>query len=218
VGQYAMVAVSDTGVGMSQEVQQRAFDPFFTTKEHGRGTGLGLSQVFGFVKQSGGHIAIDSTQGRGTSVKMYFPRLIESTEAPESNEDVREEQPGSGESILVVEDNEDVRTFVSALLRQGGYRVSAAPDARDALRLLEQSPGIDLLFTDIGLPGMDGRELAREAKRRWPRIRVLYTTGYARNTASHQAGLDPGVEVVVKPFTETILASRVRQALDAVAA
>jgi signal transduction histidine kinase/CheY-like chemotaxis protein len=214
-GQYAMISVSDTGLGMSQEVARRAFEPFFTTKEIGRGTGLGLSQVFGFVKQSGGHVNIHSEPGKGTTVKMYFPRLRDATleqpsqKAPSSND-------CTGESILVVEDNEDVRAFTAQVLVELGYRVKVATDGRAAINLLEQLSGnVELLFTDVGLPGgMTGSELANEARRRWPRIKVLYTTGYARNSMLPHEKLDLGVELISKPFTQNSLAAKVRAVLD----
>ncbi len=213
-GQYAMLAVSDTGVGMSSEIANRAFEPFFTTKESGRGTGLGLSQVFGFVKQSGGHVKIYSEPGQGTTVKMYFPRLV-GAEIESAAEMLSTESTGSGESILLVEDNEDVRAFTAQVLSQLGYRVTVAPDGRFALNALEQLSSVDLLFTDVGLPGgMTGKELADEARRRWPSIKVLYTTGYARNSIIHHGRLDAGVELITKPFTQSALAAKVRAVLD----
>jgi signal transduction histidine kinase len=213
-GQYALIAVSDTGLGMSQEVAARAFDPFFTTKDTGRGTGLGLSQVFGFVKQSGGHVKIYSEVNQGTTVKMYFPRLSGAA-AEQTAPAMRAESAGAGESILVVEDNEDVRAFISQVLRDLGYRVSAAPDGRRALQLLTELGGVDLLFTDVGLPdAMSGRDVAAEAQHRWPKLRVLYTTGYARNSIIHHGRLDPGVALLLKPFTQASLASKVRSVLE----
>jgi signal transduction histidine kinase len=213
-GQYAMLAVSDTGVGMSAEVAARAFDPFFTTKDSGQGTGLGLSQVFGFVKQSSGHVKLYSEPGLGTTVKIYLPRLAVA-ESQQAVEAVASHGPGSGESVLVVEDHEDVRTFTEQVLRELGYRVSAAADGQRALQLLELLGGVDLLFTDVGLPqGMSGRQLAQEAQRRWPQLRVLYTTGYARNSIIHHGRLDPGVELILKPFTYSTLAAKVRRVLD----
>jgi signal transduction histidine kinase len=213
-GQYAMVAVSDTGAGMSSDIVDRAFEPFFTTKESGRGTGLGLSQVFGFVKQSGGHVKIYTEPGQGTTVKMYFPRLV-GAEIEPAAEVLSNESTGSGESILLVEDNEDVRAFTAQILRQLGYRVTVAADGRFALNALEQLSGVDLLFTDVGLPGgMTGRELADEARRRWPGVKVLYTTGYARNSIIHHGRLDVGVELITKPFTQSVLAAKVRSVLD----
>jgi signal transduction histidine kinase len=215
-GQYAMIAVSDTGAGMARDILTRAFDPFFTTKESGQGTGLGLSQVFGFVKQSGGHVKIYSELGHGSTVKMYFPRLIGAHVEQTADIGVIA-HAGSGESILLVEDNDDVRAFTAEVLRQLGYRVTTASDGKGALTALEQLGVFDLLFTDVGLPlGMNGRELAEEAKRRWPHVRVLYTTGYARNSIIHHGRLDPGVELLLKPFTQSSLAAKVRRVLDRV--
>jgi len=216
-GQHAMLAVSDTGVGMTKEIMARAFDPFFTTKESGRGTGLGLSQVFGFIKQSGGHVKIYSEPGEGTTIKMYFPRLVTAA-AAEQAEVAPTVSVGSGESVLVVEDDDDVRAFTAQVLSELGYRVTVAPDGKLALKALEQLSGVDLLFTDVGLPdGMSGRELAHEAQRRWPRLKVLYTTGYARNSIIHHGRLDTGVELIVKPFTHSSLAAKVRRVLDGAA-
>jgi len=212
-GQYAMIAVSDSGLGMSPDVAARAFDPFFTTKEAGKGTGLGLSQVFGFIKQSGGHIKIYSELGQGTTVKLYLPRL-NGTGADAADVAVLPHSPGQGESILVVEDHEDVRAFTAQILSALGYQVTAAADAAAALRLLEQLAGIDLLFTDVGLPGMGGRALADEVLRRWPGTKVLYTTGYARNSIIHHGRLDPGVALITKPFTQASLAAKIRAVLD----
>ncbi len=213
-GQYAMVAVSDTGAGMTAEVAARAFDPFFTTKEPGRGTGLGLSQVFGFMKQSGGHVKIYSELAQGTTIKMYLPRLSGAASV-HPIDSVQKLAVGSGESILVVEDDKDVGEFTARMLSDLGYRVGTAPNGPLALKQLEQSHGVDLLFTDVGLPeGMSGRVLADEAQRRWPRICVLYTTGYARNSIFHHGRLDPGVDLITKPFTQASLATKVRQILD----
>jgi signal transduction histidine kinase len=212
-GQYALVALSDTGAGMPGDVASRAFEPFFTTKESGRGTGLGLSQVFGFVKQSSGHVKIYSEPGQGTTVKMYFPRLAGAADERPAREILP--AAGSGECILLVEDNEDVRRFTAQMLSQLGYRVTVAPDGQLALRVLEQLRGVDLLFTDIGLPGgMTGRQLAEQAQRRWPSVKILYTTGYARNSIIHHGRLDAGVELIVKPFTQSALAAKVRRVLD----
>ena len=211
-GQYSMVAVSDTGGGMAHEVVTRAFDPFFTTKK--AGTGLGLSQVFGFIKQSGGHVKIYSEPGQGTTVKIYLPRLVGAASLqPLSTGSAA--GAAAGESVLVVEDDEDVRTFTTHVLTQLGYQVHAAPDGREALRILEETGGVDLLFTDVGLPdGMSGRDLAAQATRRWTGMRVLYTTGYARNSIVHHGRLDPGVELITKPFSQGELAAKVRAVLD----
>ncbi len=211
-GQYAMIAVSDTGVGMTKEVAAQAFDPFFTTKESGQGTGLGLSQVYGFIKQSGGHIKIYSEVGEGTTVKLYLPRLPRAVVDMPREPDVLHEVPASG-TVLVVEDDDDVRTFTAELLRDLGYRVLIACDAHEALALLEKEH-VDLLFTDVGLPdGVNGRQLADKATERWPSLKVLYTTGYARNAIVHHGRLDPGVEVILKPFTQAGLAKKVRRIL-----
>jgi CheY-like chemotaxis protein len=214
-GQYVTISVSDTGTGMSQEVRDKAFEPFFTTKETGQGTGLGLSQVYGFIKQSGGHCAIYSEPGQGTTVRLYLPRHFGALEPATSPVSPRAGS-GRGETILLVEDDADVRTFAADLLRELGYEVLAAETGAEALGLLEQNPEVQLLFTDVALPGgMTGRQLADEAVRRRPGLKVLYTTGYARNAIVHQGRLDPGVELIVKPFTSAALASRIRQLLDA---
>ena len=213
-GQYALVAVSDTGSGMTKEIAEKALEPFFTTKGPGEGTGLGLSQVYGFIKQSGGHVKIYSEPGEGTTIKLYLPRLAQSgageVPAPASSGGVET----SRGTILTVEDNEDARTFVAEMLSDLGYRVLVAADAAGALALLEREPNIDLLFTDVGLPnGTNGRQLADQAQRRWPRLKVLFTTGYARNAIVHHDRLDPGVALIVKPFTQSDLAAKIRQVL-----
>jgi CheY-like chemotaxis protein len=213
VGQYVVIAVSDTGIGMSKEVLEHAFEPFFTTKPTGHGTGLGLSQVYGFVKQSGGHVRLYSEPGQGTTVKIYLRRLIgaldEETQTPGTVPD-----GNSHETVLVVEDEASVREYSAELLRELGYFVVEAEDGASALRHIERLEKVDLLFTDIGLPGMNGRELAEEARRRRPHIKVLYTTGYARNAVVHHGRLDPGVQLIAKPFTYAELASKIRTVLD----
>jgi len=215
-GQYVQLAISDSGVGMTREVQAKAFDPFFTTKDVGQGTGLGLSQVYGFVKQSRGHVKIYSEVGQGTTIKIYLPRLhaeqvIESPVAAAAP--VR---GGADETILLVEDDEDVRASSTEMLRELGYTVLEAANARDALRLLDSHPEICLLFTDVGLPGgMNGRQLADVARGRRSNLRVLFASGYARNAIVHDGRLDPGVELITKPFTQDVLAERVRDILDA---
>jgi PAS domain S-box-containing protein len=216
-GQYVMIAVSDNGAGMTGEVLAKAFDPFFTTKEPGRGTGLGLSQVYGFTKQSGGHVKIYSEAGSGTTVRLYLPRVPGTIESPVQH---RTTEPAPGrmgrETLVLVEDDDDVRDFTAEVLRELGYRVLAAGDAESALGLLQGEPKVELLFTDIGLPGgVNGRQLAHEAVKRWPRLKVLFTTGYARNAIIHQGRLDEGVELITKPFTQSRLARKIRQVLDA---
>jgi signal transduction histidine kinase len=215
-GQYVLVAVTDTGVGMPPDVIAKAFDPFFTTKEVGKGTGLGLSQVYGFVKQSGGHVKIYSEPGQGTTVKVYLPRLT----AHETTIEAPLERPAvplgdHREVVLVVEDEPGVRQFSVDALRELGYRVLEADGAPTALRLLDGHPEIALIFTDVVMPDVNGRKLAEEAHRRRPDLKVLYTTGYTRNAVVHNGVLDPGVQMIGKPFTIEELASKVREVLDA---
>jgi signal transduction histidine kinase/CheY-like chemotaxis protein len=213
-GQYVQIAVADTGSGMSKEVLQRVFEPFFTTKEAGHGTGLGLSQVYGFVKQSGGHIHIDSQPGKGTIVRIFLPRLRGEVR------DERAPQPGArgdgADTILLVEDDHDVRTYVVEILRELHYRVLEAHDADSALAMVDRNDiRIDLLLTDVVLPGMNGQQLAEELKARQPGIRVLFMSGYSRDAIVHDGRLDPGVELMQKPLTHEVLAQRVRAVLDA---
>ena len=193
----------------------KAFDPFFTTKEVGQGTGLGLSQVYGFVKQSGGNVRIYSELGAGTTIKIYLPRLRAPNDSAEE-ENVAEAIPrGKGETILVVEDQTDVRSFSVDMLRELGYNVLDAPVGRTALRLVDAHSDIALMFTDVGLPGgMNGRQLADEALRRRSILKVLFTSGYARNAIVHHGRLDPGVQLLPKPFTFPALAVKIRSVLD----
>jgi signal transduction histidine kinase/CheY-like chemotaxis protein len=215
-GQYVLIAVSDTGSGMSQETIARAFDPFFTTKAAGRGTGLGLSQVHGFVKQSLGHVKIYSEIGNGTTVKLYLPRFRGADEpAAKQKRDVELRLGRPEEIVLVVEDEEQVRELSAGALRELGYTVLEAPGAMAALDVLDSRPDITLLFTDIVMPDMNGRKLADEAVRRKPALKVLYTTGYTSNAVIHNGVLDPGVHLITKPFTLEQLALKVREALDA---
>jgi two-component system NtrC family sensor kinase len=218
-GQYVMIAVSDTGTGMSREIVDRAFEPFFTTKPTGMGTGLGLSMVYGFAKQSGGHIKIYSEIGEGTTIKLYFPRLSEQRDLPVWSGEDRAPQSrpkGGSETILLVEDDEEVKRFASETLRELGYKVHTAPEGATALKILENEPGIGLLFTDVILPnGMNGRQLADEARRRRHDLKVLYATGYTRNAIIHHGRLDADVELLTKPFSADGLARKVRQILDA---
>lgn len=213
-GQYVMVAVSDTGTGMTPDVLARAFEPFFTTKEVGRGTGLGLSMVYGFVKQSGGHVTIYSEVGEGTTVKLYFPRYQGGTTAREVPTPTPVPSASDEEVVLVVEDNEEVRSYSVMILTELGYGVLEARDAESAIAILESAPRVDLLFTDVVLPGKTGRVLADLARERWPNLPVLYTTGYSRNAIVHHGRLDPGVHLITKPFTFEELGKRVRDLLD----
>ena len=225
-GQYVMFAVTDTGVGMTPDVKARVFEPFFTTKPVGQGTGLGLSQVYGFAKQSGGHVAVYSEPGEGTTVKLYLPQQTgprlpgPAPEAAPPSEDAGHGQgkcrgEGRGEMVVVVEDEAAVRAFTVEVLEGLGYRVVAAEDAAGGLAALAQVPDTALLLTDVVLAGgMNGRELADEALRRNPALRVLYMTGYTRNAIIHNGRLDPGVHLIGKPFTIASLGRTVRQVLD----
>jgi signal transduction histidine kinase len=215
-GLYVMLAVTDTGGGMSPGTIARAFEPFFTTKDIGHGTGLGLSQVYGFVKQSGGHVQIYSEEGSGTSVKIYLPRLY-AEDALVIPEPIPTVAAGSaGEIILAVEDDPDVRAHTTGALRELGYQVLEAANGKIALDILEANPPVDLLFTDVGLPGgMNGRQLAEAARRLRPELNVLFTTGYARNAIVHDGRLDPGVQLLTKPFTFVALSQKLRDMLDA---
>ncbi|MGN6488205.1 MAG: ATP-binding protein [Devosia sp.] len=213
-GQYVMISITDTGTGMPKEVLARVFEPFFTTKEAGRGTGLGLSMVYGFVKQSGGHVMVYSEVGQGTTVKLYFPRYTGEARALTNSPAQPVPTSSDGEIILVVEDNNDVRAYSTMILSELGYRVLEASEAESALSILSSEQRIDLLFTDVVLPGKSGRVLADEASRLRPGLRVLFTTGYSRNAIVHQGRLDAGVQLITKPFTFEQLASRVRDVLD----
>ncbi|RZM97284.1 two-component system sensor histidine kinase/response regulator [Bradyrhizobium genosp. SA-3] len=211
-GPYVMLAVSDTGTGMPADVQQKAFEPFFTTKEVGKGSGLGLSMVYGFVKQSGGHIKIYSEEGHGTTIKLYLPpgegtADMAAPAAPQAE--------GGAETIFVVEDDTLVRNFVTAQLQSLGYKTVAAPDSRAALQLIEAGQPFDLLFTDIVIPGgMSGRELADEVAKRRPGLKVLYTSGYTDNAIVHHGKLDDGVLLLTKPYRRNQLAEMIRKALN----
>jgi CheY-like chemotaxis protein len=214
VGQYVQIAVSDTGAGMSREIQQQAFDPFFTTKQPGQGTGLGLSQVYGFVKQSGGHVKIYSEPGEGTTIKIYLPRAGAAAVAAKE-QDVPVVGSLGSETILVVEDEADVRSYLVETLRDLNYRVHQAADGAAALALFDADPSrIDLLLTDIVMPGINGRQLADELRQRQASLKVLFMTGYSRNAIVHQGRLDPGVSLLQKPLTQAMLATKIREILD----
>ena len=215
-GHYVMIAVTDTGTGMPKEVLQRAFEPFYTTKDVGKGSGLGLSMIYGFVKQSGGHVKIYSEAAEGTTVKIYLPRVLREGAVEEDAQLAGgvEASPRQ-ETILVVEDDDDVRTYTVECLRELNYRVIEAHDGPTALRLLERREGpVHLLFTDVVMPGMSGREFVEQALQLQPDARVLYTSGYTRNAIVHAGRLDRGVELIVKPFTFEALARKVRDLLD----
>ena len=214
-GQYVMIALTDSGSGMAQDVIDKAFDPFFTTKEVGKGTGLGLSQVYGFVKQSGGHVRIYSEVGQGSTVKLYLPRLLGHKMASQLNDaDVDLPLGDRNELILVVEDEPAVRQFSTDALGELGYRVLEADSGKAALLMLDEHPDIALMFTDIVMPEMNGAKLAEVVRAKRPDLPILFTTGYTRNAVVHNGVLDPGVELIGKPFTIEELAARVRTILD----
>jgi signal transduction histidine kinase len=219
-GQYVLLCVSDTGTGIRSEIIDRVFEPFFTTKPQGEGSGLGLAMVHGFVKQSGGHIRIYSEPGHGTTVKIYLPRAtgdekVAAVPAGKSPRPAPTPNAKRDETVLVVEDNDGVRDYAVEVLEQLGYRVLAASDAKQALRFLSDGKHVDLLFTDVVLPGaITGRVLADQAKDMRPGLRVLYTTGYTKNAIVHQGRLDPDVHLLNKPYTQQSLARKVRDLLD----
>lgn len=214
-GHYTVVAVSDTGTGMPPEVQARAFDPFFTTKEVGKGSGLGLSMVYGFAKQSGGHVRIYSEPGDGTTVKLFFPRSYATPAATAPRPAPVVIRPGS-ETILLVEDDADVRLTVERLLKSLGYTVIAAPDGPSALALVDEGLRPDLLLADVVLPkGMSGRDVSIAVAERAPECRILFMSGYTEDAVMHHGRLDEGVVLLSKPFPRELLASKVRELLDA---
>jgi signal transduction histidine kinase/ActR/RegA family two-component response regulator len=214
-GQYVLLAVTDTGQGMSPDILAKAFDPFFTTKS-GKGTGLGLSQVYGFVKQSGGHIKLYSEPGVGMTVKLYLPRFTGTADGTRTTATTESPMPRARpeETVLVVEDEESVRLSSIEAVAELGYRVYAAESAASALALLDDHPDIGLLFTDIVMPEVNGRALADEATRRRPRLRVLFTTGFTRNAIIHNGTLDAGVNLLAKPYTLEALAQKLRRVFD----
>jgi signal transduction histidine kinase/DNA-binding response OmpR family regulator len=212
-GAYARITVIDSGAGMPPEVRDRVFEPFFTTKPTGHGTGLGLSQVYGFVRQSGGFVTLESEPGHGTTVRIHLPRLASESAIAEAAPSATPEMSGR-ETILVVEDNPDVRDYTTLLLRELGHEVLAAEDAPAALLLLARHPQITLLLTDIGLPGMNGRELAEHALAQRPDLKVLFVSGYARQAIVHHGRLDPGVQMLAKPFTYAELAEKLAEVME----
>jgi PAS domain S-box-containing protein len=214
-GQYVQVSVTDTGVGMDAATAEKAFEPFFTTKPTGKGTGLGLSQVYGFVRQSSGHIKIYSEVGVGTTVKLYLPRHAGSVQQLPIRSGADVPHAIGAECILIVEDDDALRAYASEILRELGYQVMEANGSAIALEILEQHPGIDLLFTDVIMPGgVNGRQLADQAVGRQPSLKVLFTTGYSRNAIVHNGRLDPGVKLIGKPYSFDQLAAKVRACLD----
>jgi len=213
-GQYVMLAVTDTGSGMSADVLAKAFEPFFTTKAVGKGTGLGLSQVYGFIKQSSGHVKIYSERDQGTTIKLYLPRALTLADDTEAKDAPTKPYEKFKEIILVVEDEPAVRLFSVEALIELGYRVLEAGDPATALELIRSRSNISLIFTDVVMPDMNGAKLAEEARKLRPDIKVLFTTGYTRNAVVHNGVLDPGVDLIGKPFTIDQLAKKVREVLD----
>ncbi|AXJ05315.1 hybrid sensor histidine kinase/response regulator [Pseudomonas fluorescens] len=210
-GDYLMLAVSDNGTGMTPSVRSKAFDPFFTTKPIGQGTGLGLSMIYGFAQQSGGHVSLDSLPGQGTCVRLYLPRLYAlEPERPVIETVTEVPAVATGETVVVVEDDPAVRMLVMDLLKELGYRAHEAEDAKGALPLLESDLRVDLLVTDVGLPGMNGRQMAEIARQHRPGLKVLFMTGYAQKAAERQGFLEDGMDMVAKPFSIEQLAGKIR--------
>jgi signal transduction histidine kinase/CheY-like chemotaxis protein len=214
-GQYVMVCVTDTGIGMAPEVIERAFDPFYTTKPMGQGTGLGLSMTYGFAKQSGGQVRIYSEVGKGTTMRIFLPQHAgeedaeslpaQATEAPRAQ---------AGETVLIVDDDEAVRMLVTEVLQELGYGAIEAPDGTSGLNVLQSNARIDLLITDVGLPGgMNGRQIADAARVRRPGLKVLFITGYAENAVVRNGYLEAGMQIMIKPFTMEALATRIQDVI-----
>ena len=214
-GDYVRISVADTGEGMTPETVSKVFDPFFTTKEVGKGTGLGLSMVYGFVKQSGGHIQIESQLGVGTTVSLYLPRVGKAFDELPEEVGVAAEFGNRDETILIVEDDDDVRDYTVEILRELGYCVVEAHDGQTALRLFESAEQpVQLLLTDVVMPVMSGSELADRARTLQPSLKVLFTSGYTRDAIMRDGRLEPGLDLLSKPFTYTSLAAKVRDLLD----
>ena len=213
-GDYVMLSVTDNGSGMPQSVISRAFDPFFTTKPIGQGTGLGLSMIYGFSKQSRGHVSIDSEIDQGTTVKLYLPRFR--GEELSRSEDIAHQAPEAlhGETVLIVEDDPAVRLLVSAVLSELGYAFVEASDADGAVPILNSTQRIDLLISDVGLPGMNGRQLAEVGRQYRPGLKVLFITGYAEHAAVRGGFLDSGMQMITKPFTFDLLTAKVREMIN----
>jgi PAS domain S-box-containing protein len=213
-GEYVRVMVTDSGVGIAAENLGRVFEPFFTTKEKGKGTGLGLAMIYGFVKQSRGHVSIYSERGTGTTVKLYLPRDM-TGETYVSEVEAGSEIVGGSELVLVVEDDDMVRSYAAGQLRTMGYQVMEAHDGTEALEIIRRKKGIKLLFTDVVMPGpMNGRQVAEEARKLLPEIRVLFTSGYPEDAIVHHGRLDPGVNLLTKPYSRADLARTMRTVLE----
>ncbi|HET8807638.1 MAG TPA: ATP-binding protein, partial [Methylophaga sp.] len=213
-GDYVQIAVSDSGHGIANDQLDKVFEPFFTTKAKGKGTGLGLAMVYGFIKQSQGHVNIYSEVGQGTTVRLYLPKALSAAdELPQTT--AQKKLPAGDEHILVVEDDELVRNYVVSQLELLGYQVHTAVDGPSALELIKKGIAVDLLFTDVVMPNsMSGRELANEALQLRPGLRILFTSGYTENSIIHHGRLDKGVLLLSKPYSRHELAQKIRQALS----
>lgn len=214
-GNYAMLAVSDTGHGMSREIREHIFEPFFTTKEPGKGTGLGLATVYGAVRQSGGSIEFYSEEGHGTTFRLYFPAVVEEGDRVYNVQQQEEESPGGDETILVVEDNTHVLEFVSTSLSRIGYTIITAMSGEEALKIAAEYTGrINMMMTDVILTGMNGRELALKIKGLRPEVKVLYNSGYSGDLISRSGVIEEGIHFIGKPFSAVMLARKIRDVLD----
>ncbi|WP_341964298.1 response regulator [Pseudomonas sp. RC10] len=213
-GDYVVLSVTDTGCGMPENVISRAFDPFFTTKPIGQGTGLGLSMIYGFTKQSRGHVSIESQVGHGTTVQLFLPRFHGDKDAEDLNDDQRAVEAREGETILIVEDDPAVRALVSQVLSELGYGYLEAADAVGAVPILESGQRIDLMISDVGLPGMNGRQLADIGRQLRPELRVLFITGYAENAGTRAGFLEDGMQMITKPFAFDQLTAKVREMIE----
>jgi two-component system, cell cycle sensor histidine kinase and response regulator CckA len=215
-GDYVMLAISDTGIGMTEAMQARIFEPFFTTKEVGKGTGLGLAICYGIIKQAGGHIWVYSEVGQGTTFKIYLPRVHDAADTLPMRAE-RPVVPTGTETVLLVEDEPLVREVASKMLHEQGYTVLAAANGEEAWRVLQGATGatIALLITDVVMPQMGGKVLAEQVRRMYPSIKVLFVSGYATDAIAHHARLSPGTHFLSKPFTRAAFAHKVREVLDA---
>jgi CheY-like chemotaxis protein len=213
-GEYVEVSVADTGVGMAPEVRAKVFDPFFTTKPLGQGTGLGLSMIYGFVQQSHGHVRLESQENAGTTVRLYLP-MHEGSALDATVEDTGGAPVGAGETVLVVEDDPSVRLLVMQVLAELGYDAIETADGRAAVPVLESDRTIDLVVTDVGLPGLNGRQIAEIARQHRPDLPILFITGYAEQAADQAQFLEAGMEILAKPFDIAQLSQRIRNILEA---
>ncbi len=214
-GDYVELSISDTGCGIPEHLMGRVFDPFFTTKPIGQGTGLGLSMIYGFARQSHGHVTIHSEVGKGTTVSLFLPRFVGELTALEADNPTLLPFANAGETVLIVEDDPAVRVLVCAVLKELGYGFVEAGDADAALPIIESEQRIDLMISDVGLPGMNGRQLAEIGRQIRPDLKVLFITGYAEHAAVRGGFLDPGMQLITKPFTFDLLTAKVREMIQA---